>query len=150
MILFHESNPDYTNGSDDKLFSFSTLDLELSLFMDDFEPSLFADFHVSPDRRWMAFERWRHKGQEHILEMIVTTSNDQNRIILPWDEENWSYVIQGWLADGQRLVIVPRHGSDDEIILFNPFTAVSANQKLTNSLKTMGVFYMLTQESCLR
>jgi len=123
MIVFKESNPDYTNGSDDKLFSFSPLDLELSRFMDDFEPSLFADFHVSPDRRWMVFAQERRIDDDYISTMIVTTSNDQNRIIQPWDEENWSYVIQGWLADGQRLVIAPRHGPDDEIILFNPFTA---------------------------
>lgn len=126
VIVFIESDRMTFVRYIDYLYILSSQNPELHPFMEDLSQGILGDFHVSPNGKWLAFGQEIRDGQRYINSLIVTTSNAAERRIIPWDEENWSYMIKGWLSDNQHLMIIPRYdhpvSRKDEVIIFNPFT----------------------------
>jgi len=120
----------------DYLYRLSSTDMELQPFMDDLEPGIFGYFRVSPDGKWLTFSqsRWEDAEQRDAYDLILTTSNESERKIIPWDEENWGHHIYDWIADGQRLAISPNYSYEytwlNEVVLFKPFTGQQQRMEL--------------------
>jgi len=128
-IIFIENEAEIWEHQE-RLRSMSSQELRISPFLDDLENGLFTGFHVSPNGQWLAIEysyEMIDGNNRYVNELILFPIHaNQEHMVIPWDEENWGYIITGWLADSQQLFIIPRedsgYGREDDIIVFNPFT----------------------------
>jgi len=116
----------YEDPIDDKLYSFSQEQEDLDQVLLDLEPGLLGGFCVTPDRNWMIFD-YISNAENTEKVFILSTTDLQEKRVVPYYSEVWSNTVVGWTIDNEYLIIVPRHRPSYLLYLFNPFTK---NQQL--------------------
>jgi hypothetical protein len=120
------------------LYSLSSPDLDAQPFWVNLPKGVIGNYIVSPDHKWVAFEQ-EIDSEQAVLgkNLVLMTSDARTRKSIPWDEENWGALLT-WLADSQRLIIIPIDHSQFvetpvDILVYNPFSG--QQQKITPSFK---------------
>ncbi|MBN1265748.1 MAG: hypothetical protein JXA25_09665, partial [Anaerolineales bacterium] len=108
----------------DLFFSVSGEDLEVKPFLQNLQDDWLGECKVSLDNQWIAILRYVMRGDITFFDLVLTTSDANDLLFLPWDEPmgpDGETDILSWTGDNQNLLL-GRPGSEyAEVVLFNPF-----------------------------
>lgn len=129
IILNEASYLENVEHMGDLLFSFSSEDLEIKPFLQNLQHEWTGYYYVaSPDNQWLAILRHVTNGEVMFYDLVVTSSDMNDLIFLPWNEDmsgEWNKKttrILSWTGDNQNLLLGRSGYEFEEVVLYNPFT----------------------------